>query len=133
MNSPLHLLSNLHRRVLDFLTLIFTQVKLLRSHTLGLLFQRRDRRQVIVRRQMPKERRGDAHQRPVGEAGPAVLDNFQRAFVDNNLVVSSLDQPACGMLQLLARLHQQVVAARGDLDGDALTGVPRPDVQARVA
>jgi hypothetical protein len=47
-------------------------------------------------------------------------------------VVAGLDEPARHVLELLAGLHQQVVALR-DLDGDALARVARPDVQARVA
>lgn len=82
---------------------------------------------------MPKESRRDTHQGPLGEAGATVLDDAHGAVVDDDLVVAGLDEAACGVLELLARLHEQVVAAGGDLDGDALARVARPDVQARVA
>jgi len=81
---------------------------------------------------MPEEGRRDAHQRPVREPRPPPLDDREGLLVDDDLVVARLDQAAGDVLELLARLDQEVVAG-GDLDGDALAGVARPDVQARVA
>ena len=43
-----------------------------------------------------------------------------------------LDQAAGDVLELLAGLHEEIVARR-DLDGDAAARVARPHVQARVA
>lgn len=42
-------------------------------------------------------------------------------------------EPAADMLQLLARLHQQIAPLPRESDGDAPAGVARPDVQAGVA
>jgi hypothetical protein len=47
-------------------------------------------------------------------------------------VVTGLDETARDVLELLARLDQQVVTL-GDLDGDSLACVARPDVQAGIA
>jgi hypothetical protein len=47
-------------------------------------------------------------------------------------VVSGLDQTARRVLELLARLDEEVVPLR-DLDGDAVPRVAGPDVQTRVA
>jgi hypothetical protein len=47
-------------------------------------------------------------------------------------VVSSLDQPTRGVLELLARLHEEVVPGR-NLDGNAVARVAGPDVEAGVA
>lgn len=43
-----------------------------------------------------------------------------------------LYQTTCDVLQLLSCLHEQIITWR-DLDGNALTCVARPDVQAWVA
>ena len=128
----LHQLADLHRRVRLLLALVPAKIKLLGPQSVCLLGELGDGRNIVVRVEMPEEGRRDAHQRAVGQRLPALLDGLDRALVDDHLVEAGLDQPARDVLELLAGLHQQVVARR-DLDGDALAGVARPDVQARVA
>ncbi len=127
-----HLLSNLDRRVLNLFALVLAEVELLQPDAAGLLSELRDRRQIVVRREMPEKGGRDAHQRPVGQTPPAVVDDLDRLLVDDDLVVTGLDEPTREVLELLAGLDQQVVAL-GDLDGDPLARVAGPDVQTRVA
>lgn len=81
---------------------------------------------------MPKQRARDPHQWPIGELDFALLNGLDRALVDDNLVVSRLDEPAGDVLDLLAGLDEEVVAL-GDLDGDTGAGIACPDVEAGVA
>lgn len=81
---------------------------------------------------MPKQRARDPHQRPLGELDLAPLNGLNSALVDDDLVVSRLDEPAGDVLNLLAGLDEEVVAL-GDLDGDAGSRVASPDVEAGIA
>lgn len=80
---------------------------------------------------MPKQRARDSHQRPIGELHLALLNSLNGALVDDDLVISGLDEPTGDVLDLLAGLDKEVVAL-GDLDGDAGSRVASPDVEARV-
>jgi hypothetical protein len=81
---------------------------------------------------MPKERGRDAYERPVQNICLASLDDVYGLLIDHHLMEPRFDQPAGDVLQLLAGLHEQIVAGR-DLDRDALASVARPDVQAWIA
>lgn len=81
---------------------------------------------------MPKQGARDSDQRPVGELGLASLNRLDGLVVDHDFVVSGLDEPAGRVLELLARLDEQVVSL-GDLDGQSVAGVAGPDVEAGVA
>lgn len=132
LNLPLNLLPDLHRRVLHLVALIPAEVQLLQPQGLGLLSQLRDGVEVEVARQVPEEGARYPDERPVRELAPPPLDRLDRLLVDDDLVVPGLDEPARDVLELLARLDEEVVARR-DLDRDALARVARPDVQTRVA
>lgn len=129
---PLNLLPDLHRRVLHLIALVPAQVQLLEPQGLSFIRQLRDRVEVEVARKVPEESARYPDERPVGELAPPPLDGLDRLVVDDDLVVARLDEPARDVLELLARLDEEVVAGR-DLDGYALARVARPDVQARVA
>lgn len=81
---------------------------------------------------MPKQRARDSHQRPIGELDLASLNGLNGTLVDNDLVISGLDEPAGDVLDLLAGLDEEVVAL-GDLNGNARSRVTSPDVEAGVA
>jgi len=81
---------------------------------------------------MPKESRANSHKRPVGELSLPLLNRLNSRLVDDHFVIPSLDKPASEMLELFAGLNEEVVARR-NLDGDSLSGVACPDVQAGVA
>ena len=81
---------------------------------------------------MPEESRADADQWAIGELLLALRDDIDSALVDDHLVEAGLDQTTSDVLELLAGLHQEVVAGR-DFDGDALARVAGPDVQTWVA
>lgn len=81
---------------------------------------------------MPKQRARNPHQRPIRELDLAPLNGLNGALVDDDLVVSGLDEPAGDVLDLLAGLDEEIVAL-GDLDGDAGSRVAGPDIEAGVA
>ena len=81
---------------------------------------------------MPKERARDPDQWPVGILDFTLFNDLERRRVDDDLMQTGFDQPACEVLDLLARLNEEV-PSRGHLDGDAFAGVACPDVQAWVA
>jgi len=81
---------------------------------------------------VPKEGARDPDQRPVRILDFALLDGLERGRVDGDLMQTGFDQPAGEVLELLARLNEEVPPG-GYLDGDAFARVARPDVQARVA
>lgn len=81
---------------------------------------------------MPKQRARDSHERPIGELDLAFLNGLDGALVDDNFMVSGLDQSTGDVLDLLAGLDEEVVAL-GDLDGNAGSRVAGPDVEAWVA
>lgn len=122
---------NLHRRVNHLRALVLAQVELLGTDGLGLGDQGGDGDEIEVAAEMPEEGAADADEGPVGELLFPALDDGAGLFVDDDLVVPGLDEAAGQVLDLLARLDEQVVAL-GDLDGDLLARVARPDVQARV-
>lgn len=128
----LYLLADLHGLVADLFALVLAEVELLGPDGAGLLHARRDGCEVVVGAQVPEEGAADADEGTVREHGLALLDDGQRLLVDHDLMVASLDEASRKVLDLLARLDQEVVAL-GDLDGDLLARVARPDVQAGVA
>ena len=132
LELALHLLPDLHGLVGDLVALVLAEVELLGPDGAGLLDARRDGREVEVGAQVPEEGAADSDEGPVGEHGLALLDDGQGLLVDHDLVVAGLDEAAGQVLDLLARLDEEVVAL-GDLDGDLLARVARPDVQTRVA
>lgn len=129
---PFYLMADLDRGIGRRRALIATELGLFISHLLCPLSECRDWGQVKVRVEMPEEGARDADKRPVGVISLALLDGFDRLLVDRHFVESCLDQAAGCVLELLASLHQQVVA-RGNLDRDPVASVAGPDVQARVA
>lgn len=130
--SLLNLVSNLCRGIHCRLALISSQLRLLLAHLLRPLCQLGHRRQVKVRVEMPKQRARDSHQRPIGKLDLAPLNGLNGALVDDDLVISGLDEPAGDVFDLLAGLDEEVVAL-GDLDGDAGSRVAGPDIEAGVA
>jgi len=88
--------------------------------------------QIKITVQMPKECARDPDQWPIGIIDLALLNDFERGRVDDNLVQTGFDQPTREMLDLLARLDEEVPAWRY-LDGDAFACVTCPDMQTWVA
>ena len=131
-NLPLHLLPNLHRLINNLIALIPPQIKLLGPQLLRLLNTALNGHKVIIRRQMPKEGARDAHQWPLRDFLLPLGNHLKGLLVDDYLVEAGLDEAAGEMLELLSRLHEEMVT-RGDLDRDAVAGVAGPDVQAGVA
>lgn len=76
---------------------------------------------------MPEQRARDANLRPLWIFSLASLHCLDRLFIDYHLVVACLDQAAGNVLDLLAGLHEEVVAGR-HAHGDAAAGVAGPDV-----
>jgi hypothetical protein len=132
MNSLLNLMPDLHRQVLELFALVLAEVELLGPQSLSLLRQSGDRDQVVVRRQVPEERRWDADQWPIRESGLPLLNHLERLLVDDDLVEAGLDQAAGEMLELLAGLDEEIVSLR-DLDGNSPARVPGPDMETRIS
>ncbi len=130
-NSLLNLLPNFHSPIIDGGALVATKTSLLRPHGAGPLHEGRDGDQVEVAGEVVEEGAADADEGAVGGLGAARGYGGERGVVDDDLVEAGLDQAAGDVLQLLAGLHEQVVARR-DLDGDPPARVARPDVQARI-
>lgn len=86
----------------------------------------------MIRIEMPEQRTRDPNQRPIRHLPLPLLHNLKRPVIHHNLVIPSLDEPAGNVLNLLASLDEKVVAW-WDLDGDAGSGVARPDVEAWIA
>jgi hypothetical protein len=80
---------------------------------------------------MPKQRARDSHQRPIGELDLAPFNSLNGALVDDDLMVSGLDESTGDVLDLFAGLDEEVVAL-GNLDGNARSRVAGPDVEAGV-
>jgi len=122
LHSHRNLIPNLHLRISAnlFVQLLDTRLQL------------RNRFQIKITVQMPEERARDPDEWPVGILDFALLDDLERGRVDHDLVQTGHDQPAGEVLDLLARLDEEVPAWR-HLDCDALARVACPDVQARVA
>lgn len=125
-------MSHLGRRISGLGALIPAQQPLLLAHLSRSLGQVGHGGQIKVGIQVPEEGAGDSNQRSVRNLGLAALHRLHRLLVDDDLVVSGLDQTARRVLELLARLDEEVVPLR-DLDGDAVPRVAGPDVQTRVA
>ena len=122
VHSHRNLIPNLHLRIsFNLLT-----------HPLDARLQLRNRFQIKITIQVPEERARDPDEWPVGILDFALLDDVERGRVDNDLVQTGLDQPAGEVLDLLARLDEEIPAG-GHLDRNALARVACPDVQTWVA
>lgn len=130
-NSRLNLLPDLHSRVSAHLALVAAKTELLLADSARPLGQGRDGHEIEVAGEGPEEGAADAHGRAVGELGAAAREGRQRRVADHDLVEAGLHEAAGQVLELLARLHEQVVPG-GDGDGDPPPRVPRPHVQPRV-
>lgn len=125
-------MTDLHRRIYNFLALILAQVELLRPDLPCPLCQFRHRREIEIRAQVPEQRTRDSDERPIRELCLAPLDGLDRLFIDSHLVVPGLDKPAGNVFDLLASLDEKIVAL-GHLDRNAVAGIASPNVQTRVA
>lgn len=112
------------------LTLIPPNLRLFRPNLSCPLSQFRHRSKIKVGIQMPKQGTRNANERSIFLL--ALPNHLNRHFVDHDFVVASFDEATGAVFELLAGLDEEVVA-RGDLDGDAVTSVAGPDVEARVA
>ena len=122
MHSHRNLIPNLYLRI---------SANLL-AHPLDTRLQLRNRFQIKITVQVPKERARDPDEWPVGILDFALLDDLECGRVDNDLVQTGLNQPAGEVLDLLSRLDKEVPPGRY-LNRDALARVPCPDVQPWVA
>lgn len=125
-------MSHLGRRVAGLVALVPPQQPLLLPQPARPGGQLGDGGQVKVRVEVPEEGARDADQRPAGELARAAGDGVEGALVDDDLVVAGLDEAACRVLELLARLDEEVVPG-GDGDGQPVARVAGPDVEAWVA
>ena len=79
---------------------------------------------------MPKQGTRNADERPIFPL--TLFHHLDSHFVDHDFVVAGFDEAAGAVFELFAGLDEEIVT-RGDLDGDAVTSVAGPDVEARVA
>lgn len=132
LNSPLNLLSDLHGRVYRLPSLVITSLLLLLSQKLSLFSQLRHRLQVEIRVQVPEQSAGDANLWSVGEFLGSALHGLNGLLVDSDFVEARLDEATGDVLDLLARLDEEVVTW-GHAYGNATARVAGPDVEAGVA
>lgn len=128
MNPLLHLVADLDRRILNLLSLIPAEQPLLLAQPPRSFGQLRHGDEIKVGVEVPEQGARDAHERPVGVLRAATLHRGEGGLVDHHLVIAGLDEPARQVLELLPGLDEEVVLARGDLDGDAGACVAGPDV-----
>lgn len=99
-------MSDLDRRVLDLLTLVAAKSKLLIPHFLRLVCQLRNRRQIKIGPQMPEHGAGNAHKRSIREFLLTTLNSLHSTLIDNNLMISGLDETSGDVFNLLASLNE---------------------------
>ena len=128
-DALLNLVADFHRRIHRLLAFVLAQVQLFQAERLGPSLEALYRCQYMVGRQVPEEGRRDSDHRPVGRLRRPPLHGIQSLLVDDNLMVAGLDEAPGDMLQLLSRLHEEVVSL-GDLDGNPLACITCPDMEA---
>lgn len=145
-NLLLHLLPDLHRRIICFFCVTATCTENLRSFN-----KRGNRRKVVIRRKVIKEGARNADEwsiwirclAPFNRLrGPLCLSrqlyhengrtNLDGRTVHDNFMKASLDEATCDMLNLLACLYKQILARWRENHGDAFSRIPSPDMKARV-
>lgn len=104
-NVPFHLMPNLHRLILGSCPFIPSQPQLLSSNLSSLLRQPRNRNQIKIGSEMPKQGTRNTNERSVRVLNLALLNDLHRLLIHDDFVEPGFDEAAGEMLDLLSSLN----------------------------